>query len=160
MHGVEKQELMHHFLGSAGRSAHPTPKTWCPATKEQGFAGSKAPRPPDGRPTDAGPSCRRQPNLVPEAEKSEPVARAWCRIPRRPEAPAGRHARLAGGPPTPRSPPGCNSKAGKSKTGAARGQSLLFLHLESCGSAGFFRCLYSCSYAGFLPFVKPYFTRV
>ena len=115
MHGVEKQELMHHFLGSAGRSAHPTPKTWCPATKEQGLAGSGAPRPPDGRPTDAGPSCRRQPNLVPEAEKSEPVARAWCRIPRRPEAPAGRHARLAGGPPTPRSPPGCNSKAGKSK---------------------------------------------
>ena len=25
--------------------AHPTPKTWCPATKEQGFAGSEAPRP-------------------------------------------------------------------------------------------------------------------
>lgn len=54
----------------------------------------------------------------------------------------------------------CNSKAGKSKTGAARGQSLFYLHLQSCGSAGLFRCLYSCSYAGFLPFVKPYFTRV
>lgn len=25
--------------------AHPTPKTWCPATKEQGLAGSGAPRP-------------------------------------------------------------------------------------------------------------------
>ena len=25
--------------------AHPPPKTWCPATKEQGFAGSEAPRP-------------------------------------------------------------------------------------------------------------------
>ena len=24
--------------------AHPPPKTWCPATKEQGFAGSEAPR--------------------------------------------------------------------------------------------------------------------
>ena len=45
MHGVEKQELMHHFLGSAGRSAHPTLETWCPATKEQGLAGSGAPRP-------------------------------------------------------------------------------------------------------------------
>ena len=45
MHGVEKQELMHHFLGSAGRSAHPAPETWCPATKEQGLVGSGAPRP-------------------------------------------------------------------------------------------------------------------
>ena len=154
---------MQHFLGSAGRSAHPTLETWCPTTKEQGLAGSKAPRPTCRRPirpqrrgasrrrnkglrgaehhahpavspsdpkdvvprdegtrvrgersttptwrapTDAGPSLRRQPNLVPgvtqtptgalsplgpETEKSEPVARAWCRIPRRPEAPAGRH---------------------------------------------------------------------
>ena len=28
------------------RSAHPTPETWCPLTKEQGFAGNGAPRPP------------------------------------------------------------------------------------------------------------------
>ena len=183
--------------------AHPTPKAWCPATKEQGFAGSGAPRPTCRRPirpqrrgaprrrnkglrgvkhhaqlagdpsaprdvvprdegtrvrgersttptwrapTDAGPSLRRQPNLVPgvtqtptgalsplgpETEKSEPVARAWCRIPRRPEAPAGRHphpappgrsliqigARPAGRSahlrPAPRLV--CNSKVGKSK---------------------------------------------
>lgn len=53
MHGVEKQELMHHFLGSAGRSAHPTLETWCPVTKEQGLAGSEAPRPTCRRPTDA-----------------------------------------------------------------------------------------------------------
>ena len=46
---------------------HPTLETWCPTTKEQGLAGSGAPRP----------TCRRLP--------------------------------------TPRSPPGCNSKAGKSK---------------------------------------------
>ena len=50
MHGVEKQELMQHFLGSAGRSAHPTLETWCPTTKEQGLAGSKAPRPTCRRP--------------------------------------------------------------------------------------------------------------
>ena len=30
--------------------AHPTLETWCPATKEQGFAGSKAPRPTCRRP--------------------------------------------------------------------------------------------------------------
>ena len=31
----------------AGRAAggRPAPKTWCPSTKEQGFAGSEAPRP-------------------------------------------------------------------------------------------------------------------
>ena len=50
MHGVEKQELMHQFLGSAGRSAHPTLEMWCPATKEQGLAGSEAPRPTCRRP--------------------------------------------------------------------------------------------------------------
>lgn len=202
---------MHHFLGSAGRSAHPTLETWCPATKEQGLAGSGAPRPTGGRPTDAGPSLRRQPNLVPEVtqtptgalsppgpetEKSEPVARAWCRIPRRPEAPAGRHSHPAlsgrsliqtgAGPTRPAARPIPPSQAGghssppahpeahlrplpgsvatarpvNQKTGAARGQSLFYLHSQSCGSAGFFRCLYSCSYAGFLPSVKPYFTRV
>ena len=30
--------------------AHPAPKAWCPLTKEQGLAGSEAPRPPGGRP--------------------------------------------------------------------------------------------------------------
>ena len=30
--------------------AHPTPKAWCPATKEQGSAGNGAPRPPGGQP--------------------------------------------------------------------------------------------------------------
>ena len=115
MHGVEKQELMHHFLESAGRagsrptcrrpirlqrrgaprrrnkgqrgtehhahpavspsapkgvvprdegirvsgeqsttptrrSAHPPLETWCPATKEQGLAGSEAPHPTCRRP--------------------------------------------------------------------------------------------------------------
>ena len=32
------------------RSAYPTLETWCPATKEQGLAGSEAPRPTCGRP--------------------------------------------------------------------------------------------------------------
>ena len=32
----------------ARRSARPVPKTWCPATKEQGFAGREAPRPLGG----------------------------------------------------------------------------------------------------------------
>ena len=41
---------MQHFLGSAGRSAHPTLETWCPTTKEQGLAGSGAPRPTCRRP--------------------------------------------------------------------------------------------------------------
>ena len=217
MHGVEKQELMQHFLGSAGRSAHPTLETWCPTTKEQGLAGSGAPRPTCRRPirpqrrgaprrrnkglrgvkhhaqlaggpsvpkdvvprdegtrvrgersttptwrapTDAGPSLRRQPNLVPgvtqtptgalsplgpETEKSEPVARAWCRIPRRPEAPqAGTHTRPRpaeassksapappGGQPTYAPRPGSSAiaKSVNQKTGAARGQSLFYLHL-------------------------------
>ena len=40
-----------HPSGPAGRSAHPTLETWCPATKEQGFAGSEAPRPTCRRPT-------------------------------------------------------------------------------------------------------------
>ena len=34
----------------ARRAAHPTPKAWCPTTKKQGFAGSKAPRAPGGQP--------------------------------------------------------------------------------------------------------------
>ena len=34
---------------STRRSARPAPKTWCPATKEQGIAGRGAPRPPGGR---------------------------------------------------------------------------------------------------------------
>ena len=56
--------------------------------------------------------------LGPEAEKSEPVARAWCRIPRRPEAHL-RPARLAGAPPTPAPPAGDSlahgPEAGKSE---------------------------------------------
>ena len=44
MHGTEKQGLLHHFWMRGRRSAHPAPKTWCLTTKEQGLAGSEAPR--------------------------------------------------------------------------------------------------------------------
>ena len=49
-----------HPSGPAGRSAHPTLETWCPATKEQGFAGSEAPRPTCRRPTYAPHPARLQ----------------------------------------------------------------------------------------------------
>ena len=178
--------------------AHPPPKAWCPTTKEQGLAGSEAPRPTCRRPirpqrrgaprrrnkgsrgaehhvrsaggstTQAEPRTHPRPKahpvpsrprtpgrrlskpataspLGPETEKSEPVARAWCRIPRRPEAPAGRHphpappgrsliqigARPAGRSAHLRPAPGsaATAKPVNQKTGAARGQSLFYLHL-------------------------------
>ena len=70
---------MQHFLGSAGRSAHPTLETWCPATKEQGLAGSGAPRPLSRRlhRSAGGSTTQAEPRTHPrpKAEKSEPVAR-------------------------------------------------------------------------------------
>ena len=42
---------------------HPTLETWCPATKEQGLAGSGAPRPPGGQPIRRGASRRRNKGL-------------------------------------------------------------------------------------------------
>ena len=83
MHGVEKQELMHHFLGSAGRSAHPTLETWCPATKEQGLAGSGAPRPTCRRPTnprvvvprDEGTRVREERSTTPAQTEAPPLRR-------------------------------------------------------------------------------------
>ena len=156
------------------RSAHPPPKSWCPATKEQGLAGSGAPRPlsrrlhhsggtphsppaegssssvspphtrpeapagrhphpaPPGRSliqTDAGPSCRRQPNLVPEVTQTL----TGVLSPPEPEAPRppGRRPTYA------RSRLGCNSKAGKSKKqGLPAGSPCFYLHSQSCGCAG------------------------
>ena len=86
MHGVEKQELMHHFLGSAGRSAHPTLETWCPATKEQGLAGSGAPRPTCRRPTnprvvvprDEGTRVREERSTTPNLPEAHPPPKTWC----------------------------------------------------------------------------------
>ena len=82
-HGVEKQELMHHFLGSAGRSAHPPLETWRPATKEQGLAGSGAPRP----------TCRRP---------IRPQRRGAPRRRNKGLRGVKHHAHLAGGPSAPR----------------------------------------------------------
>lgn len=117
--------------------AHPNPKAWCPATKEQGLAGSEAPRLPGRRstgagPTDAGPSRRRQPNPVPEATQTpagahsppaggRKVRTGGAGMVSNPSAAVGLTTRaeppthLAVSPPTPRSRLGCNSKAGKSK---------------------------------------------
>lgn len=59
---------------TSGTPAAPwAPKTWCSTTKEQGFAGSEAPRP-----------VRRRPG------KSKPLARARCRVPRRRRLALGR----------------------------------------------------------------------
>ena len=179
---------MHHFLGSAGRSAHPTLETWCPATKEQGFAGSEAPRSTCRRPirpqrrgvprrrskgsrgvkhharsaggstTQAVPHTHPRPKAHPVPSRPHPpgwrLSKPATASPmgRRPKSPnqwrghgveslggrrpqqagtpirprlAGAHRRRtlppaiaqpgAGDPPTPRTPPGCNCKAGKSK---------------------------------------------
>ena len=176
MHGVEKQELMHHFLGRAGRAgsrptcrrptnprvvvprdegtrvreersttpnlpeAHPPPKTWCPATKEQGFAGSEAPRstcrrpsaPKDVVPRDEGTRVRGELSTTLNLPEAHPTPKSWChttkeqglagseaprstcRRPIRPQrrgAPRRRnkdsrgakhHAQLAGGPSAPK----------------------------------------------------------
>ena len=83
MHGVEKQELMQHFLGSAGRAAHPPLETWCPATKEQGLAGSEAPRP----------TCRRP---------IRPQRRGAPRRRNKGSRGVKHHVQLAGGPSDPR----------------------------------------------------------
>lgn len=96
MHGTEKQGLLHHFLDArpaVGTPAAPwAPKTWCLTTKEQGFAGSGAPRPVRRRRLEPG--------------NSKPLARAWRRSPPRrspmpcpPEAhPLGSAPPRAGGP--------------------------------------------------------------
>ena len=77
---------MHHFLGSAGRSAHPTLETWCPATKEQGLAGSGAPRPTCRRPTnprvvvprDEGTRVREERSTTPNLPEAHPPPKTWC----------------------------------------------------------------------------------
>ena len=77
---------MHHFLGRAGRSAHPTLETWCPATKEQGLAGSGAPRPTCRRPTnprvvvprDEGTRVREDRSTTPNLPEAHPPPKTWC----------------------------------------------------------------------------------
>lgn len=82
------------------RSAQPAPKMWCLTTKEQGIAGSEAPRPVRRRPNPAAgprPAAGRPGN-------SKPLARARCRVPRR-RSPARRPAALQlGNSPTSRRP--------------------------------------------------------
>ena len=63
--------------------AHPTPKAWCPATKEQGFAGSKAPRP----------TCRRS---------IRPKRRGAPRRRNKGSRGVKHHVQLAGGPSAPK----------------------------------------------------------
>ena len=151
----------HASLFRKRRAVSPSaPRDVAPRNEGTRVSGERSTTPNWRAPTDAGPSLRRQPNLVPgvtqtptgalsplgpETEKSEPVARAWCRIPRRPEAPAGRHphpappgrsliqigARPAGRSAHLRPAPGsaATAKPVNQKTGAARGQSLFYLHL-------------------------------
>lgn len=98
MHGVEKQELMQHFLGSAGRSAHPTLETWCPATKEQGFAESGAPRPPGGRPPTPDPPSGDSPTWCRGSLKLRRArSRPWDRRPKSPNQWRGHGVESLGG---------------------------------------------------------------
>lgn len=117
---------------------HPTIETWCPATKEQGLAGSEAPRLPGRRstrhrphrrrtlppataqPGAGGPTTQAEPRTRPhpEAEKSEPVARAWCRIPRRRSAqPLGQSPHPAGALPCHVRPAEASSKPAPAPAG-------------------------------------------
>lgn len=125
--------MKHHaqFAGGSTTQAeprtHPRPKAH-PVPSRPRTPGRRLPKPATASPPG------------PEAGKSEPVARAWCRIPRRPEAPADRYPHPApsgrsliqtGVGPAWRSAhlrpaPGsaATAKPVNQKTGAARGQSL------------------------------------
>ena len=108
------------------RSAHPTSKTWCPATKEQGFAGSKAPRPTCRRPTNPRDVVPRDEETRVCGERSTtsaqpeapPLRRSPARTPgRRPKSPNqwrghGIESPGAGGPRRPVPPPGVRSAGG------------------------------------------------
>ena len=123
---------------STRRSARPAPKTWCPATKEQGIAGRGAPRPPGGRLVRSprrGARRRRNKGLRGAKHHAGP-SRRLHHSGRAPAPPADAH-------------PAANNKMQIEKPGAALRQSPVFLSaFEPCGSARFRFC------------VNPYFTRV
>ena len=163
-HGVEKQELMHHFLGSAGRSAHPPLETWRPATKEQGLAGSGAPRPlsrrlhhsggaPHAHPA-GGHLSRRQPRPRGRRPKSpnqwrghgveslggrRPQQAGTHTRPRPAEASSKSAPAPPGGQPTyaPLLGSAAIAKPVNQKQGLPAGSPCFYLHSQSCGCAGF-----------------------
>ena len=136
----------------ARRSAHLAPKTWCPATKEQGIAGSGAPRrpggrpirpqrrgarrrrnkglrgvkhharPPKARPIGDSPSRRRQPNPAGDPKAGNSPSRRWQPRPVPKATLKPRRAHPRRRPPKPVN----------QKTGAARRQSLFL----SCARHG------------------------
>ena len=91
--------------------AHPPLETWCPVTKEQGFAGSGAPRPPGGRPPTPDPPSGDSPTWCRGSLKLRRArSRPWCRRPKSPnqwrghgvESLGGRRPQQAGTPTRPR----------------------------------------------------------
>ena len=77
-----------------------------------------APPTPDPPAGDSPTRCRRPLKLWPKAEKSEPVARAWCRIPRRRSAqPLGQSPHPAGALPCHVRPAEASSKPAPAPSG-------------------------------------------
>ena len=96
--------------------AHPTPKTWCPVTKEQGLAGSGAPRPLSRRLHHSGGT----PHSPPAEASSKPA----------PAPPGGQPTYAPSGS-------AAIAKPVNQKQGLPAGSPCFYLHSQSCGCAGF-----------------------